>query len=200
MSLDIQFEVPTWDEIYEMLLNLAEKIRKDRFHPDIIVGISRGGWPPARVMSDLLENPKLANVKVEFYSGIAKTADEPAMTQPVSTAVKGRNVLILDDVVDSGKSLRLVKKHVVNKGAEAVKSAAIYYKPWSMMAPDYYEKETERWIVFPWERRETVRCLVKNCRKEGIPIERAKERLVEGGMDQTLVERFIGEAVKEELE
>ena len=39
MSLDIAFEVPSWDEIYEMLLNLAEKMRKDKFKPDIIVGI-----------------------------------------------------------------------------------------------------------------------------------------------------------------
>ncbi|RLG97889.1 phosphoribosyltransferase, partial [Candidatus Bathyarchaeota archaeon] len=62
MSLNIEFEVPSWDEIYDMLLRLAERIRGDRFHPDVIVGVSRGGWPPARVMSDLLGNPELANV------------------------------------------------------------------------------------------------------------------------------------------
>jgi hypoxanthine phosphoribosyltransferase len=199
LSLDIEFEVPTWDQIYEMLLDLAEKIGEDRFRPDIIVGISCGGWPPARVMSDLLESHELANVRVEFYLGVAETKDKPIITQPVSMSVKGKNVLILDDVADSGKSLRLTKKHIAEQGAKAVRSATIYYKPWSVIMPDYYEKETKRWVVFPWERKETVRCLARNCRKEGIPLEKAKERLVEGGMDQGLAERFFKEVVKEEL-
>jgi len=200
LSLEVEFEVPTWDQIYEMLLNLAEKIRKDGFRPHIIVGISRGGWPPARVMSDLLGNPELANVRVEFYLGVAETKKKPIITQAVSMPVKAKNVLVLDDVADTGHSLRLVKNHVMRKGAETVKTATIYYKPWSVIVPDYYERETTRWIVFPWERKETVRYLVKNYRKEGIPIERAKEKLVEGGLDRALTERFVNEVLKEEPE
>ncbi len=73
MSPELEFEVPKWNQIYEMLLNLAEKIRKNSFKPDIIVGVSRGGWPPARVMSDLMDNPNLANVRAEFYLGVAET-------------------------------------------------------------------------------------------------------------------------------
>jgi len=199
LSLKIEFEIPTWNEIYHMLLNLAEKIRKNGFRPDIIVGISRGGWPPARIMSDLLENPELANVRVEFYLGVAETKKEPVITQSVSMPVKAKKVLILDDVADTGKSLQLAKKHVTEQGAEEVKVATIYYKPWSVIVPDYYEKKTEKWVVFPWERKETVRNLVKNCKKEGIPIEKVKEKLVEKGMDQDLVERFINEVTKEEI-
>ncbi len=198
MSLEVEFEVPTWDQIYEMLLNLAEKIRKGDFRPHIIVGISRGGWPPARVMSDLLGNPELANVRVEFYLGVAETKKKPVITQAVSMPVKAKNVLVLDDVADTGHSLKLVKDHVMRKGADAVKTGTIYYKPWSVIVPDFYEKETRRWIVFPWERKETVRCLVMNCRKEGTSIERAKLKLVEGGLDLSLAERFVNEVLKEE--
>ena len=198
MSLDITFEVPTWDEIYDLLLGLADTIRKDSFSPDIIVGISRGGWPPARVMSDLLGNSKLADVKVEFYVGISEAKVEPILTQPVSTPVKNKNVLLLDDVVDTGKSLQLVKEHLVAGGAKTVKSTAIYYKPWSIVVPDYYARKTRSWVVFPWERKETIRCLVTNCRKEGIPIERVSEKLAESGMNRHLVKRFIDEVLKEE--
>ena len=67
MTAGLEFEIPTWEKIYELLLNLAQKIRKAKFKPEIIVGISRGGWPPARIMSDLLELPEMANVKAEFY-------------------------------------------------------------------------------------------------------------------------------------
>lgn len=36
--------MPSWDQIYGMLLSLADKIRRDGFKPDIIIDISRGGW------------------------------------------------------------------------------------------------------------------------------------------------------------
>ena len=192
MSLDIEFEVPSWDEIYEMLLRLSEKIQRDKFRPDLIVGICRGGWPPARVMSDLLENPKLANITVEFYVDIAETKSKPVLTQTIAMPVKGKKVLILDDVADTGKTLKLVKEHLVKKGAEQVKIATIYYKPWSIVVPDYYEKETKRWVVFPWERKETVRNLMKKYRKEEV-----REKLVKGGMDPKLAERFINEILEE---
>ena len=197
MSLNIEFEVPSWDEIYDMLLRLAERIRGDKFHPDVIVGVSRGGWPPARVMSDLLGNPELANVRVEFYVGVAETKGEPVITQPLSVPVEGRRVLIMDDVADTGKSLRLVRDHVEKNGAAEIKLATIYYKPWSEIKPDYYVRETEAWIVFPWERKETVRNMVERCKVKGIPLEEVKRRLIEGGFDQRLLERFIREVLEE---
>jgi len=200
LSLDIEFEVPTWDQIYEMLLSLAEKIRKDGFRPDIIVGISRGGWPPARVISDLLGNPRLANVRVEFYQGVAETKREPVITQRISMPVRRKRVLIVDDVADTGRSLKLVKENMEKRGAEAVRVATIYYKPWSVIVPDYYEKETSCWIVFPWERKETIRSMIKKCKEEGVSTEKAKEKLVKGGIDPRLAERFIDEVMKEESE
>lgn len=197
MSLDIEFEVPSWDEIYEMLLTLADMIRRDRFQPDVIVGVSRGGWPPARVMSDLLGNVELANIRVEFYRGVAETESEPVITQPLSMHVAGKNVLVMDDVADTGRSLKLVKEHVTEKNAKSIKIATIYYKPWSIIVPDYYVRVTRRWIVFPWERKETVRNLIDKCRQSGIPIDEARRKLIEGGMDGRLIERFMKEVLEE---
>jgi len=190
---ELEFEIPTWERIYELLLNLASKIRNSDFKPDVIVGISRGGWPPARIMSDLLENPELANVKAEFYLGVAKTKGEPVITQPVSVSVRGKKVLVVDDVADTGKSLRLVRTHLRQQGAAEVKIATIYYKPWSIVKPDWYERETSRWVVFPWERKETVRNLVEKFKGEGKTLKEAKETLIRYGLDPKLVERFIEE-------
>ncbi|MEM1530319.1 MAG: phosphoribosyltransferase [Candidatus Bathyarchaeia archaeon] len=197
LSLNIEFEVPSWDEIYEMLLTLADMIRRDRFQPDIIVGVSRGGWPPARVMSDLLGDVELANIRVEFYRGVAETESEPIITQPLSMHVAGKNILIMDDVADTGRSLKLVKEHVMEKNAKSIKIATIYYKPWSIIVPDYYVRVTRRWIVFPWERKETVRNLLDKCRRSGIPIDEAKRKLIEGGMNEHLIERFLKEILEE---
>jgi hypoxanthine phosphoribosyltransferase len=198
MGSELQFEVPTWNQIYSMLLNLTHKIRKNGFKPDIIVGVSRGGWPPARVLSDLMGNANLANVRAEFYLGVAETKTEPVLTQPVSTEVAGRKVLIVDEIADTGQSLKLVKEHITEKGAAEVKIATVYYKPWSIVKPDYYEKETSRWVVFPWEIKETVRKIVKKCREKEKPTEREAARLVEAGIPAWLVEKFLKEISEEE--
>lgn len=192
----MELEAVSWDEIYTMLVNLADRIKKDRFKPDVIVGVSRGGWPPARVLSDLLENPELANVKVEFYVGVNETKKEPVITQPISVPVKNKKVLVVDDVADTGRSLLLVRQHLLENGAKEVKVATIYYKPWSKIIPDYYERETNCWIVFPWERRETVRNVLEKLMKKGKTVEEVKEVLVKAGLESWIVEKFVKEALQ----
>jgi len=193
LASELEFEIPSWNQIYELLLNLASTVRKSGFEPEIIVGVSRGGWPPARVMSDLLENPNVASVAAEFYVGVAETKGKPVITQPVSVSVKGKRVLVMDDVADTGESLRLVRSYLEEHGATEVKTATIYYKPWSVMIPDYYEKETRSWIIFPWEIKETVRKIVEKCERQGDSVDEAKEKLVSSGLERKLVERFIQE-------
>ncbi|MEM2335969.1 MAG: phosphoribosyltransferase [Candidatus Bathyarchaeia archaeon] len=195
---ELEFEVPKWNQIYKMLIQIAEKIRKDNFKPDVIVGVSRGGWPPARVLSDLLENPNLANVKVEFYVGVAETKGEPTLTQPVSVNVAGKRVLVVDEVADTGKSLKLIREHLQNEGAAEVRIAAVYLKPWSIIKPDYYARETSRWIVFPWEIKETIRKIVKKCKEQGKPVENDVEKLVRAGLSRRLVNHFLKEICEEE--
>ncbi len=199
MNQKIEFEVPTWNKIYRMLLCLDQQIKKSSFKPDVIVGVSRGGWPPARVLSDLLDNPNLANVKAEFYIGVAETKGEPTLTQPVSVSVAGKKVLIVDEVADTGKSLKLIKEHLAKEGAAEVRIATIYYKPWSAVLPDYYAEETSCWIVFPWEVKETIRKIVKKCRETGKPIEDEMARLVKAGLSKRLVDRFLKEILEEEI-
>ncbi|MCZ2856566.1 MAG: phosphoribosyltransferase [Candidatus Bathyarchaeota archaeon] len=195
-NLDLEFDIPTWEQIYTLLLNLSDQIKRAKFRPDVIVGVSRGGWPPARILSDLLENPELANVKAEFYLGVAKTKGEPVITQPVSVSVHGKKILIVDDVADTGKSLRLVRSHLKEQSAADVKIATIYYKPWSVVTPDWFERETSHWIIFPWERKETVRNVVKRFKGEGKTVEEAKEILIHHGLDRKLVERFLKEILE----
>jgi len=180
-----------------MLLNMAEKIRLDKFKPDVIVGVSRGGWPPARVLSDLLDNPNLANVRAEFYLGVAETKGEPTLTQPVSVPVILKKVLIVDEVADTGKSLRLVKEHIEKQGASEARIATVYYKPWSVIKPDYYEKETSRWIVFPWEIKETIRKISKKCKERSRTMDEERAKLVKAGIKAELVERFLREILEE---
>ncbi len=198
MVSEQEFEVCTWDQTYDFLLDLAHKIKRSTFKPDIIVGVSRGGWTPARVMSDLLENSSLASIKTEFYLRVAETKAKPVITQPLSLPVDGKKVLIVDDIADSGESLRVVRSHLKEQGADEVRITTIYYKPWSILKPDWYEKQTSSWVVFPWERKETVRSIIYQYKCHGKTIEEAKEKLVKAGLSPKLAQRFIQEISEED--
>jgi hypoxanthine phosphoribosyltransferase len=152
--------------MYNVLLSLARKIVRSGFVPDVVVGVSRGGWVPARVLCDLLSAPVLANIGVEFYTGVGERKRQPRLTQPLSTAVSGKRVLVVDEVVDTGKSLKLVKDQVIKEGAKEVRTVTMYTKPWSVVEPNYHEKKTSCWIVFPWETKETIRSIVAGSKWE----------------------------------
>ena len=194
----LAFEIPSWNQVYILLLKIAEAVKKSKYEPDIIVGVSRGGWIPARIMVDLLENPKLANVSTEYYLGVAEIRQEPSITQPISISVEDKKVLVVDDVADTGESLKLVNAHLKEQGACEIRIATIYYKQWSVTVPQYYAKQTCLWIIFPWEQKEAVRKVVEKFGAEGITEEVAKEKLISSGLDKELVERFIKEVAEEE--
>ena len=198
MGSELKFEVLTWKRVYNMILDLSGKIQKTGFKPDVIVGVARGGWVPARILSDLLSNTNVASVRAEFYTAIAETKCEPMMTQSVSVSVAEKMVLVVDEVADTGKTLKLIKDHVVEQGASQVKTAAVYSKPWSVFIPDYYEKESSSWIVFPWEIKETVRKILRKRVEKEASFEKEKARLVEYGIPVKLVERFLKEIVEED--
>jgi hypoxanthine phosphoribosyltransferase len=191
----IQFEAPSWNQIYKMLLKQAEEIRNSSLQPDGVVGVSRGGWIPARVLSDLLENPAIASVGVETYSGVTKAESLPTLTQRLSVPVTKKHVLIVDDIADSGKSLKVVKEHILQQDAEAAKIATLYYKPWSTLKPEYYEKETSKWIVFPWDRKETVRRIVEEYK--GTHAKKELVKLTRAGLPKQLAEKFLKEMSEE---
>ncbi len=194
-----EFVIPSWDQVYEILLNIADRIRESNFEPDVIVGVSRGGWIPARVISDLVENTQLGYVTARFYVGVAETKGKPEITQPVSVSVRKKKVLVVDDVADTGESLCLVRKHLEERNATEVKIATLYYKTWSVLIPDYYGKETSSWVVFPWDRKETVRKVFEKYVREGKTVNKAKKKLECSGLGRKLVERFVQEIFGESL-
>jgi hypoxanthine phosphoribosyltransferase len=176
-----------------MLLSQAEKIRQSSFKLDVIAGITRGGLAPARILADLLEITDVITVGVEFYVSVAETRGEPVLTQRVSADVKDQKALLVDDVADTGKSLRLAREHLRQQGATEIRIATLYSKPLSVIKPNYYEKETCRWVVFPWDAKETIRKIVeKHSDKHSTKTEIAK--IVEAGLPKQLVEKFRKES------
>jgi uncharacterized protein len=190
LAFDINYEVPTWNQIYDLLMSQAQKIRNQNYQPDIIVGIARGGLVPARILADLLETPQLGFMQVEFYVDLNQTKSEPTLKQPLTTNVAGKKVLLVDDIADTGKSLKLAQTHLQTQGANQTKTATLYNKPQSITTPDFYEKQTSNWIVFPWDTKETLRKIIqKNPGKRIQNQEIAK--LVKAGLPKQLTEKLL---------
>src|SRR5438132_8970682 len=165
--LNRKYVAPGWDDVYDMMIELARQIKGIGYLPQIIVGVSRGSWPTTRIMSDLLENANLANIKVEFYTNIGVTAERPKITQPVTSGVAGKRVLVVDDVADSGRSLRVTVKHLARKGAREIRVCTLYLKPKSVFKPNHYARTTSKWVIFPWERLEAIKLIKQNLRSDG---------------------------------
>jgi len=190
VAANTQYEVATWNQIYDMLLDLANKIQGDGYKPDVIIGIARGGLVPARILSDVLETPELAIIQIEYYVSIAQTRQEPILKRSLLTQITEKKALLVDDVSDTGKSLQLAKNHLQQQDAKEIKTATLYAKPQTITKPDYYEKQTSHWIVFPWDAKETVRKIIqKQEGKRATSKEIAK--LVKAGLPKQLAEKFL---------
>jgi hypoxanthine phosphoribosyltransferase len=145
----------SWDATIAHCEELAAKIRD--FKPQMIIGLSRGGLVPARIMSDLLDVKEVGILGVTFYKAMGKPSDFPRITQELTMDLAGKRILIVDDVADTGRSLMVAKDYLRRKGVKEIKIATIHYKPNSVFKPDYFVASTTAWIVYPWERHEIER-------------------------------------------
>ncbi len=159
MARRVRLIKPGWGRITRMCEALAKKVRP--YKPDVLVGISRGGLVPVRLLSDMLDNRNVAVMRIEFYTGIGKTGKSPKITQPLTVDLKGKRVLIVDDVADTGHSLLVAADYVKKLGAKESRMATLHFKPASEFKPDFFLESTDAWIVYPWEVHEAERELGK---------------------------------------
>lgn len=150
-------EVLTWEAFGDAARELAQQVADSGFEPEIVIAIARGGMVPAGAVCYAL-GLKLADcINVEFYTDVAATLPDTVLLAPLldTSSIAGRRLLVVDDVVDSGRTMALVLKLLRGFGAD-VRSAVLYSKPTTVVAPDHVWRSTDRWIVFPWSARPPV--------------------------------------------
>ncbi len=144
-------EVLTWDGFGAATRELSRTIVADGFAPEVVVAIARGGLLPGGAIAYGLGAKNCGALNVEFYTGIGTVLVNPEVLPPELDMgyLKGRRVLLVDDVADSGRTLKLAVELLEAEGAE-VRSVTIYTKPSTVIQPDYAWKATDKWIDFPW--------------------------------------------------
>ncbi len=147
----------SWSNIEKDCKKIAREIRKKKVAFDLIVGLARGGLVPARLLCDYLGSDELYVVRVKFYRGVGETMEKPLVLHATQFDVAEKDVLLVDDIADTGKSLQAAVQHLRARDAGKIFVATLVKKPHSIFTPDLYVRETSAWVIFPWEVYETAR-------------------------------------------
>ena len=180
MSDAFECELMSWELFDRLAKNVAKKINESDFKPDFMVGLARGGWVLSRVLCDYLGVKDLVSLKVEHW-GVTATPDGKAQIKyPFDIDLTGRNVLVVDDITDTGESMMIAVDYVKTKNPADIKTAALRHIEGSKFTPDYYgDVITWRWVVFPWNFVEDMCNIVPKVSEDAKSLREVKKRLKE---------------------
>lgn len=144
---------------------LATTIYRQGFRPTFIIGVWRGGAPIGIAVQEFFEYmgqpSKHIAIRSSSYYGIEaqhQHIELHNMDYVIENISSNDQLLIVDDVFDSGRSLQAIKQYLIdhckNKPPKTIKLACPWYKPTknaTKIAPDFYLHTTEKWLIFPHE-------------------------------------------------
>jgi hypoxanthine phosphoribosyltransferase len=155
MTADDEFDctVTNWEYIYGLTREVADDVRADGFDPEVVVALARGGWFAGRCLCDFLGLDDLTSLKIEHYVGTAAAGDEPEIRYPMPEgSVAGKDVLVVDDIADTGESIRHAEAYVRDRDPAAVRTATLQCLAGCAADPDFVGEHLDdwTWVVYPW--------------------------------------------------
>ena len=143
-----------WEDIVFWSQDVSEEVRKSGYAPELVIGLARGGWVPARLICDHMLVKNLCSLRTEHWGITAAPDGEARLAQPLSLDITGRRVLLVDDITDTGKSLEIAISHVKSRGPKELRVATLLHIEGASLVPDYFSekvpKERWTWFIFPW--------------------------------------------------
>jgi len=140
------YAVVTWEQLHRDARTLSASLIGRRF--DGIVAVTRGGLIPAAIVARELECRLVESISVISYAGEAGTASVPRIVKAAPAAGDGTGFLVVDDLVDSGETARMVRAALPR-----AHFACLYAKPAGKPFTDDFVAEVpqDTWILFPWD-------------------------------------------------
>lgn len=146
-------ETYTWKNFDQDTLNIIQQINADSWTPDYIVGVKRGGLIPAIKLSHCLKKPMIM-----MSCQLRDSKDTEVRLYEVEEISKDKNILIVDDICDSGITLSKIIFKFISNGFQIgnIKTCALFYNTAQNFIVDYPVRNLDRsknqeWIIFPWE-------------------------------------------------
>ena len=128
---------------------LIAQVKDSNF--DAIVGIARGGLTLSHAVAEGLTIRNVQTIRTELYDSTCKRDELSIFGDCAFNNIK--KVLVLDDISDSGDTLKAVMTHFKTEFQDIeFTSATLFYKKTSIYEPDFWINEAKEWIDFFWER------------------------------------------------
>ncbi|MCE4607001.1 MAG: phosphoribosyltransferase [Desulfurococcales archaeon] len=166
----VPVKLVSWDEIVEWSFGLSRIVTRDGWRPDVIVAVARGGYVPARLLADFLDVNNMLSVQSQHWTEAARAEERAVLKYPFKVDLNGENVLVVDDIVDTGETLKLARDYVEeNWNPGDVRTAALQWiSSVAKFEPDYYYLEVKEWTWFqyPWTRLEDLKDFIKRILRE----------------------------------
>jgi len=133
----------------EFLLDCQKLTQNIEWEFDTIIGISRGGLTLSHLLGEYYNIRKVYAVNTIGYDDTSKRDYVEIFNIP--NLDESQKVLIVDDIVDSGDTLKLVLDTLSQKYPQCnFRSASLFYKDTALIQPDWYAQEAKSWIDFFW--------------------------------------------------
>lgn len=131
MHNDIEKILVTEEELREKVKELGKKISEEYQDKDpLVVGVLKGALP---FMADLIKEMtiylEIDFMDVSSYGSARTSSGEVKILKDLDTTVEGRNILFVEDIVDSGRTLHYLKEMFEYRKAESVKIVTLLDKP-----------------------------------------------------------------------
>ncbi len=160
-----------WKDIARWCSAIGEKVVESGFRPDAVIGLARGGWIPARLVSDELGVKQLISIRTQHWGVTASKDGKATLATTIQESVEDRKLLIVDDITDTGDSIKLAFEHASSLSPAAVRTATMLHINHSGFVPDYFAEEVDAnhwtWYVFPWNYGEDMATFIGNILSEG---------------------------------
>jgi xanthine phosphoribosyltransferase len=138
-----------YEQFVEDVKKLVIKISAE-YDPDTLIAVARGGLTLGHAYALATDNRQLMSINSILYEGNQKGKVCEIFNIP--ELGKAKKVLILDDIVDSGQTIKEVFNYLTHHFPEVeFKIASIFYRPTAIIQPDFTLYETDEWIDFFWE-------------------------------------------------
>jgi len=148
----------SWQAVDELIWKVVAEMKAADYQPDVLIAVARGGLVPARILADYLQAKYVSSLQMGHWDAQAELHEEPMLVFPLPEIdLRGKRVLVIDDVSDEGRTLEQVRDYLAARGAE-IRTFVLVSKVESRALADYCPKVLDdwRWVLFPWSKHEDL--------------------------------------------
>ena len=140
----------SWDDVATLAARLAELLAPQQI--ETVVGLARAGlFPATAVAISLRKELYPARISRRFNDEVRYAT--PQWRVPISEDVEGRVVAIVDEIADTGETLRIATAEAYARGASRVVTATLVAHTWANPMPDHSAMVNDALVLFPWDRQ-----------------------------------------------